>query len=323
MIGKRVVVALAAVLLTSGCAVEGLAIPEGAGYRASLGPDRAAANEALRMVDHVRQLDPCGMLDEPAIIASVGAPRYFGADHEPDECVVRFDHTTTVNRVDSVSVKLSSAAEGQEIKVGNRTAYVLDMGERCYITVRYEKKRIFSYSISGSPDADLCTQLRQIVTASEPLLATRPKRSESTRMPDTRAWQLDPCAALNTAYEPEQKIRVGASPFNCDYRLGFEHVPTDINRFNITFMHKPEDVANHVQSHMRRLRIVGVDATEESGDKDYCMIEIKAGADRPFPVVDHNGETEQWIEMIRVTGFGCTETRRVAVIAVKEYLRQG
>lgn len=69
----------------------------------------------------------------------------------------------------------------------------------------------------------------------------------------------------------------------------------------------------------RRLRIVGADATERTGDNDYCTIEIYVGAGHPFPVVDNDGRTEQWIEAMKVTGHGCTETRRIAVAAVKEY----
>ncbi len=305
--------------------MEGFAVSEGTGYRGSAGPDRARAAEVMSDSDTMRQIDPCGMLDEEAIIAHVGTPRYFGADHEPDACVVRFDSTTTTNGVGSVSVLLSITPDraGQEIKIADRTAHVLDSGTRCHITVYFNDIRSFFYSIDGSPDGDLCGQLRRIVTDSEPLFSTRPLRAESTRMPQTLGWQRDPCAALNTAYDPDQRFAISAlSPFVCDYKLGFDHVPTDINRYKIAYMHKPVSVATHVQSHMRRLRIVGVDATEETSANDYCMIEIRVGADRPFPVVDHNGDTEPWIELLRVTGHSCTETRRIAVLAVKDYLRE-
>lgn len=318
----RLLAAFAAALLLSACAVEGTPVPIGSGYRSSLGPDIKMSLALQFERDRARGLDPCGMLDESALIAEVGVPRHFGADFEPDQCTARFDREVTINGVNSVEVKLSVSVDstGQQIRIGDRDAHVRDSGNLCHITVPYNDTRAFFYSIGGERGADLCGQLQRIVTASEPLLDGPPSRAESTRMPDTKAWKLDPCAALTSAYAPDQPIKLsGLNPFECDFRLGFEHNPSDTNRFGITFLHMDRNMAGYAQEHERRLRIVGVDAVEETGDKDYCMIEINVGADSPFPVVNHDGETEQWIEIIKVAGYGCTETRRVAVAAVKEY----
>ncbi|WP_280422749.1 hypothetical protein [Nocardia carnea] len=317
-------VVLAGVLL-SGCAVEGLAVPVGSSYRASLGPDHERAIALQSNRDHARRLDPCAMVDEAAVIAAVGTPRHFGAHNEPDECELRFDRNTAIGGVGSLTVSLTVVEDGsgKRFQVGDRTAHTLDSGNLCHISLTYDDMRSFFYSISGREDADLCGQLRQIVTASAPLLDRAPKRSESMRMPATKAWTLDPCAALSSAYDPGQEITVnGIDPFECDFRLGYEHRPDELNRFHISFFHYSEGSANHPQPHVRRLQIVGVDATEHTGENDYCIIEINVGADNPFPVVNYDGQPEQWIEAMKVSGHGCTETRRIAVAAVKDYQKQ-
>jgi hypothetical protein len=316
--------AVLAAALLSGCAMQGPAAPVESGYRATLGPDHERAIAAQNNRDHARRLDPCGMVDESAVIAAVGAPHHFGATHEPDACELRFDRDTAINRVGSITISLTVTDDGsgEESRIGDRVAHTLDSGDLCHISLTYDDLRTFFYSISGSEQADLCGQLRQVVTASAPLLDNAPQRSDSTRMPATKAWTLDPCAALSTAYAPDQDFVVtGIDPYECDFRLGYEHRPDERNRFHISFFHVWQGTANHPQPHVRRLQVVGVDATEDTGENDYCIIEINVGNQHPFPVVNYDGETEQWIEAMRVTGHGCAETRRLAVAAVKEYQR--
>ncbi|MBF6552595.1 hypothetical protein IU407_18520 [Nocardia cyriacigeorgica] len=208
---------------------------------------------------------------------------------------------------------------GTKFQVGDRTAYTLDGGDLCHISLTYDDNRAFFYAISGNSD-QLCHKLRQIVIASAPLLDNPPQRADSTTMPDTTSWKLDPCTGLTAAFAPGQTFDfLGLNPFECDVYAGEYDSDNPANRYTVRYINVSTGLARYVADEDRRLRIVGVDATESSGDNEYCQIKIFVGADHTFPVMNHDGVTEQWLETIHVTGHGCAETRQIAVAAVKAH----
>ncbi|WP_040714141.1 hypothetical protein [Nocardia takedensis] len=320
MTRARLAVLAAAVLLGSACTVHGTAVPADGGYRAMMGPDRGQALADAAERDRVRLIDPCAMLDEPAIRDAIGAPRHFGANHDLDECEVRFDPDATPARIGYVTVGLSVIEDGfgQKTRFGARTGTVSDNSGMCSIALPFERGRSFHYILSGKEGADLCGPLIRIVTASEPALNNPAPRSQSRRLPATPGSTKDPCAALNLAYDPGQRFDIlSFNPFECDFRLDF--TSSDTSRYHVTYVNWQKSLLDFPRPEDRQLRVLGVAATEESGSDDYCKITIATGADHPFLVVDYRGETEQWIETIEVAGHSCAETRRLAVAAVKAH----
>ncbi|MFE3444992.1 hypothetical protein ACFXNW_18325 [Nocardia sp. NPDC059180] len=268
----------------------------------------------------MRRIDPCGLLDQAAVTAAVGAPRFIGPGLDADECEMRFDPATQINSV-SVSMSVSAVGDGgTKFQVGDRDAYTLDGGDLCHISLFFDEDRAFFYSISGPPE-QLCQKLRQIVIGSAPQLDNPPQRADSTTMPDTKGWKIDPCTGLTAAFAPGQTFDfLGLNPFECDVYAGEpDSSETARNRYTVRYINVSTEHARYVPDEDRRLRIVGVDATETSGDNEFCQIKVFVGADHTFPIMTYDGKTEKWLEAIHVTGYGCAETRQVAVAAVKAH----
>lgn len=309
-----------AVLTVSGCAgsVEGTATPLGMRYRDNL--TGGTSIDALIERDRTRLLDPCGMLDEPALNA-LGRPLYFGVGQELDECVVRLDRATLTQGVTTVGVSLSVLPDfsGNQFQVGNRRASALRSDDMCFIALQYNQHRAFHYSATARPGIDPCPPLQTIVTASAPLLEHNALRANSTRIPKTTGATKDPCAALDTAFDAKQKFYLSAfSPYECDAWLG-DYTSTDSNRIGISVFNAAKSQATYVPPQARKLILAGVDSVEESGPGEHCRIRAYIGVGQPFPVRGWDGTPEDRIEALQVKGFNCAETRKLAVAAVKAY----
>ncbi|MEV0297050.1 hypothetical protein [Nocardia sp. NPDC050710] len=311
-------------LLVAGCGqdIDGTAVATGRGYRANVTPQRA--QDRLSEQDQVRRLDPCGFIDSGAINA-IGRPWYVGAALSQDECEVRWDRNTTPNRIGYMTIGLSVTADGTGSKstISGRTAYESDHLGMCSILLHYAGERGFHYTLHGSDDVSSCPELRTIVTASAPLLSTRPMREASTTMPKTKAWTLDPCDALNAAYPSDQRFyMVGLDPFSCDFWLGTRANPDDSNRNTITYFNIQQTQAAFVPDGDRRLQIAGINATEHTGSGNSCTITAYVGVSNPFPTINHRGDPEPWIEVLEVRSHqGCDAARRLAADTVKAYQR--
>lgn len=313
----------AASLLASGCAssIDGTAVAIDRGYRANLTTD--TAREVLNEQDRMRRLDPCGFIDE-ASVNTLGRIAYFGPGLDQDGCEVRFDRTTTPKRIYALTLGLTvlRTGYGQATSFGGRSASVTsDEDGMCSIAVDFQGQRAFHYLIH-SDGASPCEELRAIVAASAPLLDTFPPRAASTKMPKTKAWTLDPCAALSTAFPADQRFYMTglpSNPYKCDFWLGDRSAPGDTNRHTITYSHTQQTQVTFMPEADRRLRIVGFDAREHSGDQDYCKISVFVGANNPFPTTDYYGNPEPLVEVIEITGKGCDKVRRLAAEVVKNY----
>ncbi|MFR9753940.1 hypothetical protein ACL02S_23275 [Nocardia sp. 004] len=315
------------VLAMSGCTtpaekdidVEQVAL--GMRYRDNLESGGASVAD-LAETDSARQLDPCGMLDEEAVNA-LGTPLYFGVGQRLDECVVRFDRATMSAGITSVEVSLSvtMGPSGNVSRIGDRAASTLRSTGMCFIALQYNNRRAFHYMANAVQGVDPCTALHTLVTASAPLLDDNPQRADSTRIPKTRGATKDPCAALDAAFPPGQRFYLSSLvPYECDAWLD-HHTRDDSNRFGIQVFNVAESQATYVPSHARKLLLTGVHSIEESGRGDYCIIHAYVGVEEPFPTRSWDGEPENRVEVLRVTGHGCTKTRELAVAAVKAYQR--
>ncbi|WP_280310365.1 hypothetical protein [Nocardia abscessus] len=304
----------------SGCAsaVDGAAAPLGMHYRGNLTGGTSLEDLAER--DKARLLDPCGMLDESAVNA-LGHTLYFGIGQELDECVVRLDRATLTQGVTTLGVSLSVLPDfsGDQFQLGNRRASMRRSDDMCFIALEYNNHRAFHYSATAHPGIDPCTPLRAVVTASAPLLERNALRANSTRMPKTRGGTEDPCAALDTGFDAKQKFYLRAfSAYQCDAWLG-DYTSNDSNRFSIAIINVAKTQATYVPSQARKLLLAGVDSVEENGPSDHCIIRAYVGVGQPFTTRGWNGTPEDRIEAVRVSGPGCTETRKLAVAAVKAY----
>ncbi|MEU2042676.1 hypothetical protein [Nocardia niwae] len=309
-----------AVLALSGCtaSVDGAATPQGMHYRDKLTGGTSVDDLVER--DTTRLLDPCGMLDESSVNA-LGPSLYFGIGQQLDECVVRLDRAALTQGVTTVGVSLSVLPDfsGDQFRVGNRRASALRMDDTCFIALQYNQRRAFHYSATARAGIDPCTPLRAIVTASAPLLEHNPLRVNSTRIPNTRGATKDPCAALDTAFDAKQKFYLRAfSPYDCDAWLG-DYTSSDSNRFSISVFNVAKSQATYVPAQARKLLLAGVDSVEESGTGDHCSIRAYVGVGQPFPTRSWDGTPEDRIEAVKISGPGCTETRNLAVAAVKAY----
>ncbi|MEU6191707.1 hypothetical protein [Nocardia sp. NPDC047038] len=309
-----------AVLAVCGCSttVDGAATPLGMRYRSNLTGGSSLDDLAER--DTARLLDPCGMLDEPSVNA-LGRALYFGVGQDLDECVVRIDRATLTQGVTTVGVSLSvlPGFSGTPFQVGNRRASTLRSDDTCFIALQYNERRAFHYSATARPGTDPCTPLRAIVTASAPLLERNALRANSTRIPKTTGAAKDPCAALDTAFDAKQKFYLRAfSPYECDAWLG-DYTPNDSNRFAIAVFNVAKSQATYVPSNARKLLLAGVDSVEENISGGHCTIHAYVGVAQPFPTRGWDGTPEDRIEAVKVNGPSCTETRNLAVAAVKAY----
>ncbi len=311
-----------AALLASGCAstVDGAAVPVDRGYRANITTE--VARERLSEHDRMRRVDPCGFIDE-ASATSIGRVAYFGPGLDQDGCEVRFDRLTTPKRIWALRMTITVIQDGsgQATSFAGRSASETSLDGMCSIALDYQGERAFHYTLD-SEDGSPCEELRAIVTASAPLLDINPPRAESAKMPKTKAWTLDPCAALSTTFPAEQRFYMTglpSNPFECDFWLGNRAEPGDVNRHKITYSHIHQSQVTFMAPADRRLRIVGVDAREHRGEKDYCKITAFVGANNPFPTTDYYGKPEPLVEAVEVTGTGCDNVRRLAAEVVKNY----
>ncbi|WP_043738420.1 hypothetical protein [Nocardia asiatica] len=309
------------VLALSGCAmtpVDDAATPTGTRYRGTL--SGGASREDLAESDKARALDPCGMLDEAAITA-LGTALYFGIGQRLDECEVRLDRVTLARGITTVGVSLSVLPHfgTNSFRIGDRRASPLLSDETCFIALEYNKRRAFHYWATASPGVDPCAALRDIVTVSAPLLQESPLRVNSTRVPKTRSAMKDPCAALDSAFEPGQTFYLSMlSPYECNIWLG-QHSRDDSNRFGIEVFNVAKSQASYVPSQARKLMLAGVESVEESNGDGHCSIRAYVGVDKPFSTRTWDGKPEDRIDALRISGPGCAETRALAVAAVKSY----
>ncbi|WP_194838159.1 hypothetical protein [Nocardia sp. XZ_19_369] len=308
------------VLSLAGCSttIDGVGTPVGMRYRGTLTSDDAAAKLAER--DEIRRLDPCGMLDERAV-NTLGRPLHFGIGIDLDRCVVRLDRATLTTPLNSVEVSMSVSLDfaGSRFQLGNRKASEIHSGDQCFVAVEYNDRRALFYSGIASGGADPCPALRTVVAASAPLLDKPALRRNSTKIPKTKGADVDLCAALDTAYPSGQAFYLtGLNPYECDFWLG-DHQRDDSNRFTIQLFNANKSLVGYVPADARKLQIAGVDAVEQSFQKNYCTIQAYIGASQPISARDWEGKPDDRVEALKVSGRGCDKTRTLALAAVKTY----
>ncbi|WP_036529510.1 hypothetical protein [Nocardia sp. CNY236] len=289
--------------------------PASSSYRDHLA--RPGSLEKLAETDAARTLDPCGMLDENAL-EMVGRPVYFGVGGLLDDCLVKFDPNDLTKGITKIEMSLSVMMGVPELEINGRAASLIGApGQSCSIALEYNEHRSFFYTAWPIEGADACPVLLEVVTASAPLLDHNPLRVNSSRIPQTVGATIDLCKAIDLAF-PNQKVYVAAfDPFECDFWLG-RQTRDDSTRYTVRVQPMTVSGSTYVFPEERKLRIVGVDAVEDSGSGDYCKIRANVGAAEPF-LGYNRSEPEEHIEALLVSGHGCTETRRLTAAAVRIY----
>ncbi|MFF2088418.1 hypothetical protein ACFVVM_31935 [Nocardia sp. NPDC058176] len=303
-------------LFLPGCggALTGTPIPEGARYRGALvdhlgkpvkGPDASMTEQ-----DAARRIDPCALLD-PAAVSALGTVRYSGPGDTLGDCeiLIGADRTTPVTKV-SLSMAVMPVFTGATTTIGSRTGSEIPGEGLCSIAVAYNDRRAMNYTAHSDGTGSPCPALRTLVAASVPLLDSPGERAKPLR---------DPCSFLDVMYPAEQTFAlIALNPSTCDYSLG-PRVRDDHNRYVVRTMTMSKLQLDHPRPGARQLRVAGVPATEYPSGENYCIIDAFAGIDQPYLRPGWGDESEEYVEVLSVSGRDCEVVRDITVAAVRTY----
>ncbi|TDZ82136.1 hypothetical protein DE4585_02668 [Mycobacteroides salmoniphilum] len=287
-------------MLLTGCGelVPGEAVrsePSQSSYRDML------SAELRKQLDHAREVqmvDPCSLIDFDAA-ARLGTIKSVGTGSKPVECEIEYE------------VPKQPAADPEDgmtivpglpylVQVGHRDLVTGGAGEKpenagsmCSMRLftGYEDgtgREAISYSliVSGSSigpkdPPPRCQDLEPLVNASRPFAAHPKARSESRRVPNSKLFDVDPCAVLDVL-GGQQKIEISAPifPFGCAFK------PEGENQRSITFLFEGADEARQSVAEAKNgssiakyVDLLGVPATVY-GPSGICMVMV-------YPDVDH------------------------------------
>ncbi|WP_155288769.1 hypothetical protein [Rhodococcoides fascians] len=110
-------------------------------------------------------------------------------------------------------------------------------------------------------------------------------------------------------------------PFNCRIQTGVSVNKRDESgEVNIGFRQFPESMADEPLTMFGEVEInlLGVVGHEEEEDNGYCTTRAFVGVGSGYPV-QRRTETETYIDVIQLSGFGCERLRIAATAAVRAY----
>ena len=287
--------------------------------------------------DWFRTLDPCGFVDGTTI-AQWGVPIHFGNDTQMDTCSIEFAEPVTDARIEGLSVSTGMGVDSTFVDLGGFMGTELPDSVMCSISVRFDDHQSYFVSAFGadfglsspelfgnSVDARLCSRTRELIRASVPLFSSQPLRSESTRSVQTALMSKQPCGAVPELSRTYPKttattLREG-DPFNCRIQTGVSVNKRDESgEVNIGFRQFPESMADEPLTMFGEVEInlLGVVGHEEEEDNGYCTTRAFVGVGSGYPV-QRRTETETYIDVIQLSGFGCERLRIAATAAVRAY----
>jgi hypothetical protein len=293
----------------------------------------AADREAVAYRDSMRQVDPCGYLDEAAVRA-IGDPGYWGADGEFESCAALFGDPVGPKDIDKISVELGGSPEpgyGVAVEVGGTTVRTSPSEDFCSAYVDLNARQSLRFTVwrkgeflGRAPTVDLCPEAAAVAAAAGPHLGQRPARSQS-RFANmaSRLSRLDPCTVLDTLAAGHPRLYVGTQPqpWQCDFnfdaadRSGGAHVDF---LFDSEVTLEASSMMDEVGS-----RIDGYPVVEQAGERgtswaDSCQMRV--GVD-PAWQPPARGDQGRNVDMVRISveNGGCEQARAIATELLRLY----
>ncbi|MEV0342206.1 hypothetical protein AB0H49_24580 [Nocardia sp. NPDC050713] len=291
------------------------------GYRDHVQPTTALAD--LVVLDEMRTIDPCGLIDETSISA-VGPARIVPA--EPlERCVVMFDWPTKGKRANDVTVDIelvsparARSSDQRPIEIAGRNASALTVG-LCQFSIPIGQLTDGStaaivYTQGLDPDGrEDCSVLEQMVGTSVRLIDTKPAPAAAVR---GLAATADLCAAL-AAFVPNHTPYVvdGTSSYECAFIL--DRPDRYAEKIRILHSNTSRDQATSpsypLSNGKRRVLVDGVPAVEDTST-GWCRIKVFVGLLRPLPPVDSSIVYD--MNAVEVVGGSCDKIIAVTRAAV-------
>ncbi|WP_157129453.1 hypothetical protein [Nocardia amamiensis] len=294
----------------------------------------AADRDAVAYRDSMRQVDPCGYLDEAAVRA-IGDPGYWGADGEFESCAAVFGDPVGPKEIDKISVELGGSPEpgyGVPVEVGGTTVRTSPSEDFCSAYVDLNARQSLRFVVwrkgdflGRAPKVDLCPEAAAVAAAAAgPHLGQRPARSQS-RFANmaSRLSALDPCKVLDTLAAGHPRLYVGTAPlpWQCDFNFD---VADRSGGAHVDFLFDSE-VTLEASSMMDEVgsRIDGYPVVEQAGERgtswaDSCQMRV--GVD-PAWQPPARGDQGRDVDMVRISveNGGCEQARAIATELLRLY----
>ncbi|WP_157227806.1 hypothetical protein [Nocardia asiatica] len=317
--------------LLTGCVhdITGAALPAIAdngpsSYRRGLSAEDQAR---LAVSDRVRELDPCGFVNEAAV-ATLGVPIYFGQGQGFDSCILRFQPSIGPSRIYEVTIDTGLRDTETPPTTIHSVPVRLRPADGCMATVPY-KPRDFVFWLKGRENSNTCTEAVAFVRAALPMLQSRPVRARSQRVLDTPLARLDPCAALSIIGKNRPRLVVDTKlrPYFCTFALDSGDTTT---AQNIAYTQKTLEMLQAARED-GKVHILGAGQMHIStGTKDsstgYCAADLYLNVGSPHRRnitgdLSRRGP-EHWVDVVSMTTLaGCVALRDTATAIMQFYGR--
>ncbi|MEV6770299.1 hypothetical protein AB0N05_16925 [Nocardia sp. NPDC051030] len=293
--------------------------PKGSEYRGWLG---AEVRQDLAAKDFVRELDPCGFVNDAAI-ATLGTPTYFGRDQGFDECLLIFRPAVGPNQLSRIKVTTEfRGSSSPKVDLGGTSVGVKAEGGYCIADVPF-RNRVISFWTDSLNGSDTCSEAKKFVTAALPQFRTTPLRSESKiALNNTPLARMDPCAALSIVGKnrPRLKVQTGVVPYYCGFMLDSDDQST---AQNLTSTQKTLDMVEYAVKKNETMQVGSARARISSSKPAYCSLDLYLDEKSPRVTTYNSGDPERWVDVVEMSGqTTCEELAKTATAIVELYNSQ-
>ncbi|MEU2042671.1 hypothetical protein [Nocardia niwae] len=286
-----------------------------------------SAEEQARLAvsDRVRELDACGFVNQ-AVIATLGAPVYFGQGQDFDSCILRFNPSIGPNGIYEVEINTGQHDNQTAATMIDGVGVRLRPADGCVATVPYHVQD-FVFWVKGRENSDTCTEATAFVRAALPMLKSTPLRAHSQRVLDTPLARLDPCAALSVIGKNRPRLRVETNmrPYYCTFTLdGDDETTTE----KIAYTQKTLEMLEWARKDGKVHDVGGGQLQINRGYKDsptgHCSADLYLNMGSPhirnFTDDVSSSGAERWVDVVDMsTMAGCAALQRTAAAVLEFY----